>query len=184
MFGGQLMHFDKTIVIVCGCFFMAEPAYAQTRVRVTEIDGAGLADVRVSSETDYGKTDQDGFFSLKGQAQVVRFSKDGYRPVTRFAEEITRNAEVRLSRDPAGLWKPHRCSGSGNGSVISGWNMRFVLPRGLRVRKAKDIDYSMNIVCRGRECLRHGWGPLWSSGMPPFPEKFLANSREMSQIRS
>ena len=48
--------------------------------------------------------------------------------------------------------------------------MQFVLPRRVGSRKAWDVDYGTNTVCRGKSCLLHGWGGLWSFG---FPGKWL-----------
>jgi hypothetical protein len=154
-------------------------AYAQMRGRVVSSDGTGLQDVLITSEADYLKSDPDGGFSISGRGQVIRFSKSGYRPVTRFLTELKTN--VRMVQDPMGLWKMSFCSGPPTSSMISGWNMRFQIPRGVQVRKGGDIDYSTNVVCRGNQCMQHGWGPLWSLGMPPFPTEFLAGLKEMTE---
>jgi hypothetical protein len=153
--------------------------YAQVRVRVVGFDDEPIENVRVFSEKDFGESVANGYFDLTIGAHVVRFSKDGFRPVTKLTADLQRVPEVRLAQDRAGLWKPPVCTTTKNSSVMDGWHMRFIVPRGVKVREGSDIDYSTQTVCRGRDCLQHGWGPLWSFGMPPNPEKFLT---ELTQV--
>ena len=58
---------------------------------------------------------------------------------------------------------------------MSGEQMQFTLDSGVQVRRGQDIDYQANVVCIGKACMQHGFGPLWSFGMPPwrdFPDGF------------
>jgi hypothetical protein len=175
------MTYRGTVHLIVGSLVLGAVVYGQVRVRVVGEDGAGLAGVRVFSETDYGRSDEGGYFNLDTRARVIRFSKDGYRPLTKFFSDVQSANQVRLTRDAQGLWKPPLCSPIKNNSTVSGRHMQFLVPSGARVQKAKDTDYSTNSVCRGRECVEHGWGPLWGGGMPPFPEEFLAGWREMTE---
>jgi hypothetical protein len=140
-----------------------------------------LEAVRVFSGSDYGETDASGYFNLGSRERVIRLSKEGYRPLTKLIADLRGASEVRMTQDAAGLWKPPLCSATKNGSVIAGRHMQFQVPRGARVRKGSDIDYSPHNVCRGRECLSHGWGPLWSSGIPPSLEKFVTGLSQIAE---
>jgi hypothetical protein len=57
--------------------------------------------------------------------------------------------------------------------------MGFVLPKGAKVRRGHDIDYSIQSVEFGKHRLGIGSGLTWSSGSP-FPAQLL-NMREMSE---
>jgi hypothetical protein len=175
------MHNRKFTSILCSIFLLVLPLYAQVRGRVAEFSGSALGGVTIRSEADYLMSTPVGNFTVSGRSKVIRFSKDGYRPVTKFLAELAQGSEVKLIRDANGLWKPPLCPSLGKDPVMSGWNMRFVLPKGLQTRKGSDIDYSTNLVCREKQCLQHGWGPLWSSGMPAFPEEFLAGLNGMKE---
>jgi hypothetical protein len=54
------MTYRRTVHLIVGSLILAAVAYGQVRVRVVGEDGAGLVGVRVSSESDYGKTDESG----------------------------------------------------------------------------------------------------------------------------
>ena len=61
-----------------------------------------------------------------------------------------------------------------------GDQMQFTLPSGVRNRKAWDVDYGTNTICRGKSCLRHGWGGTWSFG---FPHTYLLEGIEKMRER-
>ena len=167
-------------MLVC-ILLVTSTVHAQLRGRVSEPAGTALAGVTIVSDADYLKSDPDGLFVISGKSKVIRFSKDGYRPVTKTLVELTRDSEVRLIRDARGLWKPPLCLAPRQDPTISGLHLRFLVPRGTQVRRGSDVDYSTNVVCRGRQCLQHGWGPLWSFGLLPFTDEVLAGLREIQE---
>jgi len=151
-------------------------ATPEVRGKVVSASGAPLADVIVlSMPTAEGKTDSLGEFLLKQPSRLVRFSLAGFRPVTKLSEELQKKPTVVLEADPNAAWDPPRCPTNQSGRVMYGDNMQFTLGPGVEMRRGQDIDYQMNVVCIGKSCMQHGFGPLWSFGMPPwrdFPDGF------------
>ena len=107
----------RSRITICGLLvatvFVAV-VYAQVRVQVVGFDNEPIENVRVLSEMDYGESVANGYFNLSSGARVVRFSKDGYRPITKLIADLQRVPEVRLAQDGAGLWKPPVCTTTKN----------------------------------------------------------------------
>jgi hypothetical protein len=152
----------------------------------TVVDSGGwpLADVKVSSTSGgYGRTDIEGHFALE-RGPTVHFEADGYRPATKLIGDIDADPTVRLERDSAAVWSPPKCgmdSAIPTGTrAMYGDHMRFLVPREVRVELVRDIDYTLNEVCIGNECLRHGWGGMWSTGFQ-HDAGFFSETREMRE---
>src|SRR5438552_4192902 len=173
------MTYAKICGIVCS-LFLTESVFAQVRGHVVGPDGAGLPNVKVLAYFDDLETDQSGNFFLTGQGPVVRFSLPGYRPKTKLLSDLLKNPEIRLEQNSAALWEPPQCPRGSNKSTMSGWNMRFLLLSGTRVNKGGSVDSSTNTVCRQKECMAHGWGPLWGSRFPNWPG-FFEGFRELDE---
>jgi hypothetical protein len=165
------------------CFYalLVVLGFAQIRLRVLERPGVGLAGVTVRFEVGDLKSDRDGYVSGIAGGGVIRFSKDGYRPITKFWSDLSQKPEVTMVRDDRALWKPPLCTSPREKAVVSGWHMRFVVPAKLQSKRGSDIDYSTNNICRGSDCLQHGWGALWSFGTPLLPQKFLSDLNETAE---
>jgi hypothetical protein len=116
-----------------------------------------------SSET---RTDENGNFSLIKTGELVRFSAQGYRPVTRSAQDLLRNPETILVADPHSLWTPPDCSSPSDKQLMVGDWMQFKFPKGVRMRHGGDVDFNTNVICQGKACLFHAFGPTWSWGLP------------------
>src|SRR4030095_14194279 len=93
--------------------------------------------------------------------------------IARVVTTGTASLEVTLKKSSA--WSPPFCSSTKN--MLVGELMAFTLPKGAKVRRGQDIDYSMAFVEYQGSVLRHGWGPTWSMGFPG-PEFF----REISKV--
>ena len=132
------------------------------------------------------KTKEGGRFSLGKQGSLVRFSASGYRPITKRVEDLGQDSEVTLKADPGGLWIPPQCQVLRGPRMLTGDTMQFNLVSGGKIRRGQDIDYQTNVVCHNRSCMQHGWGPLWSFGLPPwreFPSAFSNVEERDVQIR-
>jgi hypothetical protein len=127
-----------------------------------------VADVRVSSPSGgYARSDAEGHFALE-RGPTVHFEAEGFRPTTRLPSDIEAESIVRLEPDSAAVWSPPRCPADNvlpsDVRPMYGDHMRFLVPRGLYLHPVSDVDYRLNEVCVGNECLRHGWGGMWSTG--------------------
>ena len=101
-----------------------------------------------------------------GGEQVFRFTRAGYRPITRVLTFGATDIEVTLRKadNTASTWTPSFCPSTKN--MMVGELMAFTLPKSAKVKRSQDIDYSMAFVEYKGSVLRLGWGPTWSSGLP------------------
>ena len=161
--GAQLTTLLLLLVVALG----QGSGFTELHGRVVDNDRKPIAGVTVlSTPSDEATSDANGEFTLLKASELVRFSAPGYRPMTRTSQELVRSREVTLTRDPQALWVPPACLPGSGTRVIKGTSMQFALPRGATNRKGSDVDYEMNVVCRGKSCLQHGSGPTWSPGFP------------------
>ena len=151
--------------------------------RVAGEDGNPISGVRVSVQGNGTATSTDSSgrftialrkFSVLGEWSTVRFSHDGYRPVTKLL--TTADPLIILSKAGDAWWIIPSCAGKPS---LSGFSIAFSLPKGANVRRGHDIDYSINTVAFKQYGMRLGFGPTWSSGLP-FPSELL-NMRAMSE---
>jgi hypothetical protein len=151
--------------------------FPEVRGKVISQDGSPLKGVIVrSSSNGAGKTDGSGQFILEQPRGLVRFSMPGYRPATKREETFQVNSTLVLQADPKGQWDPPQCPVSPSGLVMQGDRMQFPLGETIQARRVQDDDCQYYVVCIGKYCMRHGFGPLWSLGMPTwkdFPDGFL-----------
>lgn len=152
----------------------------EIRGRVTTSSGQALSNVTILGQyLETVKSDQNGEFVWSKPTEFVRFSKPGYRPVTKKAEELRQKPEVTMTQDEHALWVPSKCAPAGQ-RVMTGTSMQFMLPPGVHLRSGQDIDYQTAAVCLRKSCLQIGWGPLWSFGFPP-PREYLEGSTDVQE---
>jgi hypothetical protein len=153
------------VILLVGVATALAGAAQPGRVAGRAIDSAGnpLAQVRVISlpwEDTY--TDHDGRFVLEKPAQLIRFSKAGYRPITKKARADRLDIVMQPGADSA--WTPPACSPKGVRRF--GETMMFAAPLGVRLQTTTDVDYrTVRILNRG-STLEFGTGPHWTYGLP------------------
>lgn len=148
------------VISLCG---VAAPQDTITG-RVSDLSGRPLDDVRVVSWFgEEVRTDDLGQFKLSRPAELIRFSKDGHQPVTIVIE--ARMASVILKPATGASWKPPVCS---QGPSRFGDGMLFATPRGARLHKEADVDYSTVSIRYAGATLVFGTGIYWTYGLP-FP---------------
>jgi hypothetical protein len=131
--------------------------------RVTDAEGNPLADVRVMS-LPWGdsKTDSDGRFALKKPAQLIRFSKSGYGPVT--VPAGADRLDIVLQQSTQSVWSPPTCSPDRVRRF--GDTMMFTAPPGVRLYTTTDNHYRTVAIRSLDSTLQFGTGPHWTYGLP------------------
>jgi hypothetical protein len=113
---------------------------------------------------DAAVTGADGRFELKDPWPTIRFTADGYRPLTRSTDGVRATPTIvleRASTPPIVLpWCPPYLSAPGVG------DLRVPTFSGTRPSRGEDIDYQTEAWSAKRTWLVHGWGPMWSGGLP------------------
>lgn len=130
---------------------------------VTDAVGNPLAEVRVMSlPWEETRTDHNGRFALEKPAQLIRFSKPGYGPVT----TPTRAArlDIVLQATNESSWAPPACSP--RIAHRFGETMLFTAPLGLRLHATSDVDYRTVAVLSRGSALKFGTGPHSTYGLP------------------
>jgi len=107
-------------------------------------------------------TDRDGRFALQKPAQLIRFSKTGYRPVTKRTRVDGLDVVLQTSNDST--WAPPACSPQRPRRF--GQIMMFTAPTGVRVQTTTDVDYRTAVVQFRGSALEFGTGPHWTFGLP------------------
>ena len=144
--------------------------------RVVAESGEPLSGVRVIN-LSFGEatTGEGGQFRIEPPSnlrthvdgeQVFRFTRAGYRPITRVLTTGAAAIEVALQKtdSTSSTWTPQFCASTNN--MMVGGIMAFTLPKAAKVKRGQDIDYSMAFVEYKGSVLRLGWGPTWSWGLP------------------
>jgi hypothetical protein len=150
--------------------------------RVVGEDGNPVSGVSVSVQGNQSvTTDESGRFtialtkfSVLGEWSTVRFSHDGYHPVTKLL--TTPDPVIVLTKADDSAWTIPSCTGTPS---MRGFLMGFFLPKGDNLRSGRDIDYSIQTVPFQKYGMRLGFGLTWSAGFP-FPSQLL-NMRTMSE---
>lgn len=148
---------------------IAALAGAQSRVvtgRVTDAAGNPLPQVRVMSlPWEDAKTDDNGRFTLERPALLIRFSKPGYRSITKPA--TAGGLTIVLQPGSDAIWAPPTCSLTR--ARRFGETMLFTAPAGVRLHHATDVDYRTVSVLFRSSALEFGTGPHWTYGLPVAP---------------
>ncbi len=108
------------------------------------------------------RTDVDGRYSTDRRSEVVRFSKDGYEPVTTTVSGATSTIVLRPTHERP--WAPPVCSQAN--ARRFGNVMQFIVPRPTNVKEIVDVDYRLTEIRYRGTSLTFGTGPLLSWGLP------------------
>jgi len=111
---------------------------------------------------DDTRTDAEGRFHLSRPAPLVRFSKNGYGPLTIALAVIKPDVVLRPSSQAS--WQPPVCPDSP--STRFGDVMRFSAPPGVHPTLQRDVDYFTISIHRAGATLFFGSGGLWTMGLP------------------
>jgi hypothetical protein len=157
------MQLASVVLVVVSLPAAIAASRVQLQGRVIGASNSPISDVRVTSlPWDDTHTDSSGRFSLAHPADLVRFSKPGYRPVTKPVSALT--ADVVLEPSDQAPWAPGVCQGSSRKRF--GDTMTFLVPPGHPLRTSQDVDnLTVWVGYRGR-WLQFGTGPHWSNGLP------------------
>lgn len=141
--------------------------------RVVAESGEPLAGVRVLNVyLGEAMTSEGGQFQIESKSalpagrtieQVLRFTRAGYGPTTRVVTAGV-PVEVILQKAVSAAWTPPLCSSTKD--LMVGELMAFTLPKGAKVVRGRDIDYSIVGVEFKGSAVHLGWGPNWSWGLP------------------
>jgi hypothetical protein len=151
--------------------------------RVVGEDGNPITGVTLAAQgtRSTATTDAEGRFtitltkfSVLGEWSTVRFSRDGYRPVTKLL--TTADPVIILLKSDDSSWKVPSCTDK---IRLVGFMMGFALPKDAKTRSGRDIDYFIDTVVYKKSRMSLGFGFNWSSGFP-FPSQ-LHEMRTMSE---
>lgn len=136
--------------------------------RVISQSGEPLAGVKIWTGLGhaYGnpvETNSEGRFHLSSFRTRLRFTRDGYKTTTLILTP-GREVTVILIKDDAPAWHPSSCE---SGPTILEWRaMRFVLPKGARMKQLSCSDACTGTIPYKKARLAFGEGVNWSSGYP------------------
>jgi len=135
---------------------------------VVSEDGAPIEGVRIFAK-HAATTDSVGRFELPGfptKDSVIYFQKEGFRPKALVVKPGTATMKVTLEDDSKTAWVLPLCESKATTTSPHGYELRFVVPTNLKIRKIKDIDYQEYLVgfASGTGLLQLWWGPLVSPG--------------------
>jgi hypothetical protein len=166
-----------TLLTVFGISF---PLCAQELVTgvVKSVSGNPIADVLVCATTWWcAKTDFEGHYSLdvQGRGRILRFSRDGYKPVLEAVGDTLSGVDITLSASDQTPWVIPSCRWRDR---QIGFNFKVVVPKGTQVTETSD---AANTILKIRfessgEWLTIGMGPTWDGG---FPSKSELDSLEI-----
>jgi hypothetical protein len=155
------------------------PQSAPVAGRVTDAAGTPLPQVRVMSlPWEDARTADDGRYTLEKPARLIRFSKAGYRPVTKPTPADRLDIVLQPTNDP--VWAPPACSS--NSVRRFGETMMFTAPPGVRLHSTSDVDYRTVAVLSRGSGLEFGTGPHWTYGQPVvqiFDAMMLVQERDV-----
>jgi len=148
-------------------FFLVLPVVPQQHLRGTVTDDAGIPieGVRVTTFLEETITDDEGCFLLEEPAALVRFSRNGYDPLTVLTEKT--DVRIILKENEQAQWKTPACgSVKARHLFDAGGPLAFIVPKRTKIRRVHDIDYvEVSIKCED-SILSIGSGPHWSPGFP------------------
>jgi hypothetical protein len=131
--------------------------------------GRPIPDVLVCARSyECLKTDSEGHYDLakiSKRAYMLRFSKEGYKPLIKALEGATSSLETTLVEGDSTLWNIPACKDK---RKREGYSIKVTVPKGTEVAKGRDIDYTTINFRFGRtkQWMQVGTGMNWSSGMP------------------
>jgi len=131
--------------------------------------GKPISDVLVcASSYECVKTDSEGDYDLakiSKRARMLRFSKEGYKPIIKVLEGATSSPETTLVEGGNTVWNIPACK---ENEKREGYSIKVMVPKGTKIAKGRDIDYTTINFRFGRtkQWLQIGTGMNWSSGMP------------------
>jgi hypothetical protein len=141
---------------------------------VRSASGKPLADALVCATTWWcTKTDSDGRYSLDTQygGKVLRFSRDGYKPVLKAVGGNAPGMDVTLSESDQSAWVIPACRGR---SIELGFHFNVVVPKGTKIITTSEVANSILKIRFGpdgsQEWLIIGTGPTWGGGLPAKDE--------------
>jgi len=147
--------------------------------------GKPVPDVTVTSGGAAGgttKTDARGFFKLTKHSRVVFFRHFDYRPLSKIVDQDATLLDVTLE-DSIGSERPvASCSSAEDRRNRIGYDLKYLLPKGLKFKQVRDIDYVEWFVYdekNKRDWLEIWYGPTVSSGFPS--EDLLTSSRSFTE---
>ncbi len=140
---------------------------------ITSPTGEPLPGVTVRAAQTYCETDEKGRFRIQLPSDsikfccVLQFKKKGYRTLTKVVDPASGTLDIMLQPGEQ-KWVPPDWNPSDSRRV--GAQMRFLVPKGAKVKRGRDVDYWTIAVGFGsgknREWMEIGGGPTWSSGLP------------------
>lgn len=149
------------------------------------VDEAGqpLAGVAVNAFMgDAAVTGADGRFDLKTPWPTMRFVVDGYAPATRLASAVRTSGRVVLVAARARPTVLPRCGPQHSKPGVG--DLRVPTFPKARRYKGEDIDFlTESWIYKGTELL-HGWGPMWSGGLPSPDTLATLRSIEERDVRT
>ena len=140
---------------------------------ITSPTGEPLPGVTVRAAEKYCETDEKGRYRIQLPSTstdfccVLQFKKQGYRTLTKAADPVSGVLDIILQTGES-KWAPPDWNPSVPKRV--GAQMRFLVPKGTKVKRGRDVDYWTIAVGFGShknlEWMQLGGGPTWSSGLP------------------
>jgi len=156
------LSFSRILALIA---FVASAIVLEIHGRVVSVDGVALPGVSVfSPPTDKTSTGPDGSFVLTKPGEVIRFSLQGYRPVTKTRDQLNLDSRIVLHKDQHAVWSPPACGTSA--PSIRGEFMGFSIPPDAKVERNVYDDYTTISIQYKQYEMRLGWGPAYSWGLP------------------
>jgi hypothetical protein len=175
----------KTIRFLAAALFVAafciKASSSELTGTVESQSGHPLADVSVisvGSNRDETKTDANGFFKLPDHGRVVFFRHKDFRPITKVLDSDVTNLDVILDDAIGSERLVPSCASTDNREKRIGYESKYLVPKGLKVRRVRDADYVEWILYSKKD--KREWLELWSGPTVSngFPRDELLTSSE------
>jgi hypothetical protein len=133
-----------------------------------------MADVSVLAlypKDAFTRTGSDGSFQLQaGERTLVLISKQHYRPVIKWVDNLQDDLDITMEEAGAAEWKVPACSKHGPTDQTFFQATTLHVPPGTEVKTSRDIDYVeywVRFPSRAKkEYMRQMVGPMASYGVP------------------
>ncbi len=136
--------------------------------------GEPLAGVTIwGGQKDYQTTNENGEYNIRLPSSsasfccVLQFRRDGYKTLTRAVDPAAGVLNITLQPGKS-KWIPPDWSPSDSKRI--GATMRFLIPKGAKLKRGRDVDYWTIAVGFGsgknQEWMQIGGGSSWSLGLP------------------
>jgi hypothetical protein len=154
------------LVTVASLTLGASSAHAQpVSGAVVDSNGQPIPGVTVNALIgDAAVTAADGRFEMKDAWPTVRFTADGYRPLTRSTDAVRANPTIVLAPASTPPTLLPACAPYLSAHGVG--DLRVPMFAGTRRSRADDIDYQSESWGAKGAWLVHGSGPMWSGGLP------------------